>query len=365
MPAEVLRNRAVLAALHESLNSCWTCVDPDHGEHVAKLCLHPLTGPRVFDVAEVRADLAVACLPKAVPNSLQSSAANPIWLYVRTTTQIAQSLQVPAPVKRRRLDATTPGTNDQAASKQMSVCESLSKCRCKSKDNEACLSYSQPTSGLQHHFYHHCDLPLSERSSTRSVALADIVSQVRTDLTVSEQVTLASRLALSTLELYKSPWLPSHWRIKDISSFAEPSSDSKAFLDRLHVTSGISGASTPQPLPLESHWAIANSSSPPDPVYLYAINNDTLFSLGIALLEIAHGKPLEDFRAASDPNLLCTAQRLVQRACPLGERYRNLAQQCLRCDFGCGTELELRGLQDAVYTDVVGQLENVMAALSV
>ena len=367
MPATVLKNRKVILALHESLTSCWTCVDPDHGEHVAKLCLE-LIEDRIYhfqEPQEIRLDLAVACLPKASTGVQEGLIANPIWLYVHTATEISPVASNNEQSKRRKIDTTKTATPGRTLVKDDSVCESLSKCKCNGKNSEACLTYSQPTSGLRHLFYHYCQPPLAAQSSARSMALADVLPDVRMELGVEQQVALARRLALSMLELYKSPWLPSQWRMKDISSFSKPSAEHNEFAQRLHVTSTIQGPKLRCTAASNSPWTLATPSHLPDSMLLFGINNDTLFSLGVALLEIAHGKPLEHFCSSTDQSLLATAQRLSQRACPLGERYRELARQCLRCDFGCGTELELRGLQDAVNTDVFGQLEGMMKVLKV
>lgn len=364
MPEEVLRNRRVVSALHETLTSCWTCVDPDHGEHVAKLCLSSHAATPQQQSSEARFDLAVGCLPRPHTNTQQSVVPAPIWLYVRTTTEILKAPDS-KDKKRRKFDSTA-SSQSRTLLRHDSVCESLSKCQCNGKASEACLSYLQPASGLRHLFYHHSSPSSLLHSSNRSMALSNVVSEIRTELTMDQQLALAQRLACSMLELYKSPWLPKQWRINDISSFSKPSSDDYAFVQQLHVTSAISvqaqlcSATTP------SHWAIADPTGAQDAnSLLYGISNNTLFSLGIALLEIAHGKPLEDFRRASDSNLLCTAYRLLERGCPLGERYRELARQCIRCDFGCGSELELRGLQDAVYADVVGQLDSLVTSLQI
>lgn len=366
MPAEVLTNRGAFIALHESLRSCWTCVDQGHAEHMAKLCLGTSHEKEGQQSSEVRLDLAVACLPKACTTPAPAVVPSPIWLYVRTITEIPGSPSRMS-AKRPRVDSATSRTSGRALTKHgnSSVCESLSKCRCKGKSKEACLSYLQPNGGLRHLFYHHCTPQPPARSSARSFTLASVLPEIRTGLSLDQQFALSHQLALSSLELYKSPWLPERWRVSDISTFARPSADDSLFVRQLHVTSAISKTPNMRRAASDSHWALADANRSSDVSYIYSIGNGTLFSLGVALLEIAHGAPLEDFRQSTDPNLLCTVQRLSQRGCLLGEKYRQLALQCLRCDFGRGTELELRGLQDAVYTDVVGQLDELMAALRV
>ena len=97
----------------------------------------------------------------------------------------------------------------------------------------------------------------------------------------------------------------------------------------------------------------------------FGINNITLFFLGVALLEVAHWKPLESLSNPQDPNAILTARRLASKPSPLGKRYQEVVRKCLQCNFGFGTDLSKKELQTAVYGDVVCPLEEMLKALSI
>ena len=98
---------------------------------------------------------------------------------------------------------------------------------------------------------------------------------------------------------------------------------------------------------------------------IYGINNAPLFSLGVALLEIAHWKSLEDQKIPRDSNIILTARRLASRPSPMGPKYQEILRKCLQCNFGFGTDLNKKELQAAVHGDVVCQLEKMIDSLSI
>ncbi|KAF3033695.1 hypothetical protein E8E12_004401 [Didymella heteroderae] len=98
----------------------------------------------------------------------------------------------------------------------------------------------------------------------------------------------------------------------------------------------------------------------------YGINNTTLFFLGVALLEIAHWKPIEEKMIARDlDNEIFAARRLAAGRAPLGPQYQKIAEKCLQCNFGFGTSLSSKSLQTAVYNDVVCELEAMIEKLAI
>ena len=98
----------------------------------------------------------------------------------------------------------------------------------------------------------------------------------------------------------------------------------------------------------------------------YGINNTTLSFLGVALLKIAHWKPIEEKMTDRDlNNEIFAARRLAAGRVPLGPQYKKIAEKCLQCNFGFGTQLGSKGLQKAVHNDVVCELENLIEKLTV
>ena len=96
------------------------------------------------------------------------------------------------------------------------------------------------------------------------------------------------------------------------------------------------------------------------------INSLPLFFLGVALLEIAHWKPIEkNMTGKDDNNQIYTARRLASGRAPLGPVYQRIAKKCLQCNFGVGTDLVKDDLRAAVYNDVVCELEGMIKQLSI
>lgn len=90
------------------------------------------------------------------------------------------------------------------------------------------------------------------------------------------------------------------------------------------------------------------------------------FCLGVTLLEIAHWAPIERMMKKEDEGEAVLAARRLQRdrSIPFGLEYLNIAKRCLWCDFGFGDQLSEKGLQSAVYTNVVWELEELIARFS-
>ena len=189
-------------------------------------------------------------------------------------------------------------------------------------------------------------------------------------MTMEQQLELAQRLVIAVLSLHSTPWLSDQWRTSDISSFAAPAYNDELFLQTLHVNTKISGTS-PKVISNDLINMTDSDSSQQtllewqEVQCLYNVPNIMLFSLGIALLEIAHQQPLESFRLDRDPNNIFTARRLAQKPSIFGPKYQRLAQRCLQCDFGCGSDLSHNDLQGAVYGDVVGQLDEMLAGFKI
>jgi hypothetical protein len=181
-------------------------------------------------------------------------------------------------------------------------------------------------------------------------------------LTVVEQLSLAHKVAVATLQFNDTPWLAQRWRLKDLSYFGTRKTFNDDALKSLHLSSRMSAATECMLPSMEGIEHPVPSFSEED---FFGINNTTLFFLGVALLELAHWKPLEKLSTQQDPNEILTARRLASRPTPLGPKYSDMIRKCLQCNFGFGTDLNKKELQAAVYGDVVCQLENMIESLSI
>lgn len=93
----------------------------------------------------------------------------------------------------------------------------------------------------------------------------------------------------------------------------------------------------------------------------YGIRDLTMHSLGVALLQIGQWDLLQ-------PNSIAEIRKvanLAERDSRLGPRYQKLTQKCLDCDSGLGKDVAQTELQNAVYRDVVCELEDLVSALDI
>jgi hypothetical protein len=236
-----------------------------------------------------------------------------------------------------------------------------------------CLGYIKSPSDCQYRFY---SPAISRRfCATSSAALADEATTLihlidqshRGPTELLHQYQLALKMSRSVLQFHNTAWLPSNWRLQDISVFGTVLSDHT--LTTLHLStrfeSPCTGAApsaaqgTASTIPPESTSNTSNISSVDEYCRKLCpgVYNETLFSLGIALLEIAHWQSFQTL-SQGDQDEFYAAHRLVRGPPPLGSKYRKIVERCLRCDFGAGSEnLEDEDLQHAVWSKVVYPLE--------
>lgn len=201
---------------------------------------------------------------------------------------------------------------------------------------------------------------------TNVYTIFDIMQHEADDvLEAEDQLRLALKAALATLQYNDTPWLAERWRLNNMSFFNNAQTLDPTALKTLHLSSQISW-------PDQAHHntqtmdGIQNTADTVSDEIKYGINNLPLFFLGVALLEIAHWKPLEEKMIPRDQqDQVYTARRLAQGRAPLGPEYQKIAQKCLQCNFGFGTKLSSKSLQTAVYNDVVCELEGMLERLAV
>ncbi len=177
------------------------------------------------------------------------------------------------------------------------------------------------------------------------------------------QLKIALKATLAVLQFHSTPWLDETWMTSDLFLARPGLYDLRE--PRLFLRSGLS--TRDQRLQQQEMQTTAMSVSRPQAAAATAysarapfalndycgINNATLFSLGVALLEIGHWKPLASLRRGYDPDDILTARRVAKQSTLLGTRYQEVVQKCLQCNFGFGTDLRETDLQKAVYNSVV------------
>lgn len=198
--------------------------------------------------------------------------------------------------------------------------------------------------------------------SKTSDSLDRILSDTTTDTYIKTQVMypyqrlrLAYVLSLSMLRLYPSPWLDvkGRWASSNVRFFLTQLSPRKCI-----VTPHIMGPSQDD----KTRSGIVRG----------LVKNYQIYALGVMLLEIAIGKPIDtsvipgnhdyetrEFLAA----LKFDKDGIVAQA--LGCRYADIVSRCLLFKFdGVESDLGKEELQRAFYEDVVCQLEDCVRELS-
>lgn len=262
-----------------------------------------------------------------------------------------------------------------------SVCEHFKQKSCSISKNSDhchhCVGYLKLPRRCKHTFYCPGPRDIGGRHSSSAMcdnimSLADLLQQVPEDtLEIDEQLKLAHRLAKTILQFHSTPWLEDEWRIEDLHLFGDgtPNRISDSVLQSLHTNALFPDCrkrSTPLPMEgvAETAAAIKDVSSPsysPADI-LYGVRNMTLFSLGVALIEIGRWRPLR-YSDTEDP--IISVRKMARGPLRLGSRYREIVRMCLECDFGYGNDLSKSELQSAVYGGVVCQLEDMMKKLNV
>ena len=163
-------------------------------------------------------------------------------------------------------------------------------------------------------------------------------------LTRKFRLKLATTLASTALQLQTTPWLNSSWDSNDVLFHTGIATDP-------YITKGFNSEAN-QP---EDNVKPAG----PNPV-----RNESIFNLGVLLLELCLGKPLDHFRTPEDSSIFtefCIAKRLAENlAEEASSGYADAVTACIYCDFGREVKdhsLDNDAFRQAVYDYVVTPLE--------
>ncbi|KAJ4195356.1 hypothetical protein NW767_009670 [Fusarium falciforme] len=204
-----------------------------------------------------------------------------------------------------------------------------------------------------------CQASLSPEDVMR---MDDILAKpVDKRLTVVHQLRLALQIASAVLKFSSTPWLREYWSVRDLYLFHGSQADElSASIQTMHFKVDVINS---QNLDYESFMDV-DMSLPNTPMSAlmdqatrkYGIRNMTLYSLGVVLLAIGQWAPV-------DLNDVEEVRRLAAEPCRLGPRYQELTQKVLDCDFGYGKDLTKPRLQEAVYENVLLELETMIERL--
>ncbi|CVK89852.1 uncharacterized protein FMAN_04009 [Fusarium mangiferae] len=168
-------------------------------------------------------------------------------------------------------------------------------------------------------------------------------------LSEKERLRLAVIIAANILQLYGSPWMPAairSWDIYLIQGQDDPTCERFFVLQTLPIAEGPSRS---------GGFGLAS------------MRNQSLFYLGVLLIELAFGKSLELLRSECDKSSTGsqffadyrTAKRLADQVTSfIGPNYGSAVSRCIDGEFhGRGVGLEDQDLSHDVYAGVVALLE--------
>lgn len=171
-----------------------------------------------------------------------------------------------------------------------------------------------------------------------------------------DRLNLAAILACGVLEFHGS-WLKAQWRTRDIL-FSKDEVKGKALLDHPYLSSPLLGNSSCTNNPTQTQPRLLRSESA-------LIRNETLFPLGLALVELSLCRTIFDLRGPEDDDSveavasLKTASRHLQDVyVESGTAYGDVVTKCLFWTGPCDTELDDENFHGTVFDAVVSPLIN-------
>jgi hypothetical protein len=233
-------------------------------------------------------------------------------------------------------------------------------------NSRRCIGYLETPQMYKHRFYVREKQLRIERHVSKLHSIFDAMRcDVKNSLNMTDQVRLAHRASRAILQYNNTPWLNSRWRLYDMKFFGRKDDLNEDALKTLHVSSQLSPPKSDSTTGCHMEDIQETRDTVSDEIR-YGINNVTLFFLGVALLEIAHWKPIEDLMTTRDSNdQVFAARRIASQPTFLGPVYHKIARKCLQGNFGTEPDLGQKNLQTAVYNDVICELESMLQKLEV
>ena len=386
-PARVTQLSLVRAAstrLHEVLSSLWQCETAE--EHFVNIGLDGNGARPPHNSQKIHFELAWSC-PGVSPGLRK-----PLRLSVDSLSEIRALTSDASPTFDLRrilgnaLEESLRSTGSQA--------QSLTIARTSSDKNIAgdvaalqdlhtipnlCHHLEHQSPGSVHYlgflqksktFKHFICTPFDQShrmSSTKSLEDALVAAKASSEgIPLAEKLNLAKILALAVLQFHSTPWLKREWQSQDIvffgiQDFAEdplrmPYLKSRVLTRRNMTDQQVIISTTGRECSNVTHLR-----SP--------VRNQTLYSLGVMLIELAYDSPLQDLRKPEDDQgdphtLYWAATRLGDQVWrELGPKYADAVKICLHGAFGASSELEDMRVQRAFFDEVVQKLEKCAEAV--
>ena len=218
-----------------------------------------------------------------------------------------------------------------------------------------CVGYLQKTKTFKHLIYTPKESLVDNPGIKTFEEALNVAKAQSIEFNRRERVQLSTFLAQAVLRYHSTPWLPQHWRSRDvvfygINDLSQDMLSSPYLKAKICTSSAQVGATT----------SGENASPNQSP-----IRNQLLFNLGVMLVELAYGAPLQELKEDDDDRgdsltLYHTATRLgskLNQKC--GPAYEAAAQVCLRGTLGGSCDLYNSRALENFYVEVVQRLKNI------
>jgi hypothetical protein len=232
------------------------------------------------------------------------------------------------------------------------LCSALAR-----KDAESCCLGYLDDGNWQHHVYLSTQ-GHSGQSPQPPISLHQILSAKVNPASVvirpKDRYEVALLLCSTVLQLYSTPWLNDNWKRDDIYFLS--GCQEKTIAKNIYVSKIFSAPQTQ--FPAESDHELA------------LLRNLSVFNLGLALLELTFGHPIEYYECEKDlkdgkwtvmTNRLIAERLLGQIEDYEGKRYSDVVYRCIYCDFGTRvTSFESDEFRQNFYKAAVVPLQDIL-----
>ena len=374
--------------LYDVLSSLWQC--KTQKEHFANICLDIKDDRYLHGLRSTRFDLAWTCpapihISEMVTDSLRISIETLHESQLSTsnaspTRNTRQALELALETAIRRTSQpihTTQSCSDpqgmsdeEAAAVLQDLCTVPNLCHYLGKQpsdaSTQCVGFLQKTKTFKHLIY----IPQS-RVTRESVlkTLEDALIATRSNsegIPLPEKFNLAKYLARAVLHFHSTPWMSKDWRSRDIVFFG-----SKDFAqDSLGSPFLKTSVKTRSDEDNQQSVLTQIAEHPKNPYPRSPVRNQTLYSLGVMLIELAYDSPLQDLQIPEDEQgdlytFYWTATRLADRLWrELGPKYADATKTCLYGGFGASIQFDVIEGQTRFFDEVVHKLELCAEAMA-
>lgn len=257
-------------------------------------------------------------------------------------------------VIEQQITSTTLSTPEQI----QDLCKTISLLQQPQRD--LCIGYLTDGVKRKYGIYPLQPPPSCDQQQWAAYSLRQVLTRranINRRLTKQDKLRVAVDLASSVLQLHKTPWLDEEWSDNDVYFIHRPGMSPANVFEHPFVYRKISSR--------PAHQTVSSQRAP-----CRVIRNQTLFTLGILLIELLYGKSIEELQCPRDldcegtPGVAwCTAERLIEDEIEYeaGPRYLDAVRRCIRCDFNRKvSSLDDEDFQRAVFDGVVAPLEKTL-----